>query len=195
MPPDTKEYSVIIQEVFDRHGIEARTCGSETNPRVTRIFIELFGKTKIRQIANLDEEIALALSVKGIRVYRNLNRLSIEIRNENVPVIKLEDLLENITLPKDGGIFAVCGIDLDGQGLVLRLNSSEVAHVLISGTTGSGKTVLARSLVKSACLLNEVELLIIDPKGSDFECLDEYTKFKRATTYDVAFERLQWKVS
>lgn len=195
MPVDTKEYTAIIQEVFFKHDIEARVTGSESNPRITRVFINLDGKTKIKQISNLDEEISLALSVNGIRVSRNLGKLSIEIRNSDVPNIYLDEVIKSVDFPKDGGVFGLCGMDLDGQALALRLNSSEVAHVLICGTTGSGKTELAKSLVKSVCLLNDnVELLIVDPKGNDFKSLDNYCKFKRATTYDVAYERLEWLV-
>lgn len=140
MPVDTKEYTAIIQEVFFKHDIEARVTGSESNPRITRVFINLDGKTKIKQISNLDEEISLALSVNGIRVSRNLGKLSIEIRNSDVPNIYLDEVIKSVDFPKDGGVFGLCGMDLDGQALALRLNSSEVAHVLICGTTGSGKT-------------------------------------------------------
>lgn len=197
MPTDNLDYCLVsIQNCFDTHDIQARVVGGESNARLNRVFLALNGKTKIRQISNLAEEISLALGVKGIRVNRNLDRLSIEIRNEKVPVIHLDDLIEQAQFPKDGGVFAICGIDMDGQLLALRLNSSDIAHVLICGTTGSGKTELAKSLVKSACKINnDIKLIVVDPKGSEFKCLDEYCLFKRATDYETAEQRLEWLVS
>jgi S-DNA-T family DNA segregation ATPase FtsK/SpoIIIE len=128
--------------------------------------------TKISRIASLSEEIALHLGVSSIRIARQGPKLHIEIPRPDPQTIRLLQLTDQLNdVPRQT---AVLGIDETGLPLLLRLSSPEVAHVLIAGTTGSGKTALAKTIAVSLAMTNrlgEVQMLIIDPKRSGFSTL------------------------
>ncbi|HSR30518.1 MAG TPA: FtsK/SpoIIIE domain-containing protein, partial [Anaerolineae bacterium] len=111
------------------------------------------------------------------RVYRHQGQVEVEVPRPQGKVVPLLPLCQRLashgpnrqlTVPP---ITAVLGLDHEGIPLLLRLPSPTVAHVLIAGTTGSGKTALARSIVASLALHNSqraLQLVLIDPKGRGF---------------------------
>jgi S-DNA-T family DNA segregation ATPase FtsK/SpoIIIE len=93
----------------------------------------------------------------------------------------------------------VLGLEQNGTPLLLRLPAPNVAHVLVVGTTGSGKTALARSLLVSLAMYNrqsQVQLVLLDPKGRGFGPLQRlpHTLGSVASTPAEATERLRWLV-
>jgi S-DNA-T family DNA segregation ATPase FtsK/SpoIIIE len=95
--------------------------------------------------------------------------VQIEVPRSDAQTVKLLPLCRELDdIPRQS---AILGLDEDGLPLLLRLSSPEVAHVLVAGTTGSGKTVLARSMALSLAMhnrLGDVQMLFIDPKGTGF---------------------------
>jgi S-DNA-T family DNA segregation ATPase FtsK/SpoIIIE len=123
-------------------------------------------------MVRLSEEIALRLGSAGVRVRRQGSTVRVEVPREDGEMVRLLPLASRLgEIPRQA---AVLGLDEEGVPLLLRLPSPEVGHVLVSGTTGSGKTALARSMVLSLALHNrqgEVQLVVIDPKGRGYESL------------------------
>ena len=125
--------------------------------------------TKISRINALSEEIALHLGTQSVRVARQGPSVQIEVPRTDAQNVRLLQLSQQLTeIPRQS---AILGLDESGLPLILRLSSPEVTHVLIAGTTGSGKTALARSMALSLAMhnrLGEVQMLFIDPKRNGF---------------------------
>ncbi len=121
---------------------------------------------KLNKVNSLAEEIAFSLGARGARVYREGGVLHVEVPRETSRTVALQTLCARLnTVPP---FCAVLGVDEGGTPLLLRLDSPDVAHVLLAGTTGSGKTALARTLLLSLAMHNHaghLQLALIDPKG------------------------------
>jgi S-DNA-T family DNA segregation ATPase FtsK/SpoIIIE len=117
----------------------------------------------------LSEEVALRLNASDVRVSRQGAAVKIEVPRDDAQTVRLLQLSRQLEeIPRQA---AILGLDEAGLPLLLRLSSPEVAHVLIAGTTGSGKTVLARSMALSLAMhnrLGEIQMVFIDPKGTGF---------------------------
>jgi DNA segregation ATPase FtsK/SpoIIIE, S-DNA-T family len=166
-----------IELVLASHKVPARVTGGTVTPRLIRYHLSTPLGVKVRQVEGLSEEIALSLGAPTCRVYRHQGQVEVEVpraQGQTVPLLPLCRRLAQegphgpATVPP---VTAVLGLDHEGTPLLLRLPSPNVAHVLIAGTTGSGKTALARSLVASLALHNHprtLQLLLVDPKGRGF---------------------------
>jgi S-DNA-T family DNA segregation ATPase FtsK/SpoIIIE len=160
-----------IELVLASHKVPARVTGGTVTPRFVRFQILTPLGVKVRQVAGLAEEIALSLNAPHCRVYRQEGQVQVEVPRPNGRAVGLLDLCRRLAAQQPQGlppVTAVLGLDQEGAPLLLRLPSPDVAHLLIAGTTGSGKTALVRSMVASLALLNPqrtLQLVLIDPKG------------------------------
>ncbi len=159
-----------IEMVLTSHRVPGRVTGGVVTPRWVsyRVIPEI--STKISRVVNLSEEFALRLGAQRVRISRQGHMLQVDVPREDGQVVRLMDLCRRVKeVPKQS---AILGMDETGVPLLLRLPSPEVAHVLIAGTTGSGKTALARSMALSLAMhnrLGEVQMIFIDPKGNGFD--------------------------
>lgn len=158
-----------IEQVLAGHRLTVRVAGGTVTPRWIHYQLNPDFSTKVSRISALSEEIALHLGAPCVRIAREGGTVKIEVPRvdaETVHLLQLCAQLDNI--PRQS---AILGLDNAGLPLLLRLSSPEVAHVLIAGTTGSGKTALARSMALSLAMYNrlgEVQMLFIDPKRTGF---------------------------
>ena len=158
-----------IEAVLASHKVTGRVWGGTVTPRFIRFQVTTGFGTKVSKVSQLSEEIALSLGVASTRVYRQNGAIHVEIPREQAAPVRFTPLLERLaSVPP---VTAVLGVDENGTPLLLRLSSPDVVHVLVAGTTGSGKTALARTLLVSLALFNRqgaVQLVLIDPKGRGF---------------------------
>jgi S-DNA-T family DNA segregation ATPase FtsK/SpoIIIE len=155
-----------IDMIFAAHKVGARVWGGAVAPRCVTFDVSAGWDTRVRQVANLAEEIALALGAPGCRVYRQGAAIKIEVPQSSGSRVGLLDLCRQAR--QAPAVSAVLGVGRDGRPLLARLASPDVVHVLVSGTTGSGKTEALRAIVASLAVLNRqsvCQLLLIDPKG------------------------------
>lgn len=155
-----------IEAVLASHRIPGRVWGGIVLPRVVRFELTTGMGTRVRQISNLAEEIAMALGVRSARVYRSGGTIQVEIPRERPAPVELLPLCQR--LARIPPMTAVLGLDESGVPLLLHLPSPDVVHILIVGTSGSGKTALMRSLLLSLALHNpqgRLQLVLLDPKG------------------------------
>ena len=162
-----------IEQILSAHRVPGRVLGGVVTPRWIRFEIVPALGARVNNIARLSEELALWLGSRGVRVHRDGGRIHIEVPREEAEMVQLLPLMARLgEIPRQT---AVLGLDEAGIPLLLRLPSPDVCHVLVAGTTGSGKTALVRSMVLSLALnnrLGELQIVIIDPKGRGYNALE-----------------------
>lgn len=188
-----------IEAVLARHKVKGRVEGGTVTPRFIRFQLATQLGTKVNKVASLAEEFALALQTRETRVYREDGDINVEVPLPRADPVRLLPLCQRlVTIPP---VTAVLGLEGNGTPLLLRLNSPDVSHLLVAGTTGSGKTALARTLLTSLTMYNrqgELQLILIDPKGGrGFGPLTKlpHVLGKMATTVPEAVARLEWLVN
>ncbi|MEM7343105.1 MAG: DNA translocase FtsK [Chloroflexota bacterium] len=158
-----------IEMVLASHRVPGKVLGGTVTPRWVRYQILPDVTTKVARIVALSEEIALRLGAQSVRIARQGPTVQVEVPRADAQTVHLLQLCRRVDeLPRQS---AILGLDEAGLPLLLRLSSPEVAHVLVAGTTGSGKTALARSMALSLAIhnrLGEVQMLFIDPKDNGF---------------------------
>lgn len=188
-----------IEHVLAHHKMGGRVQGGTVTPRFVQFKLAPQLGTRVSRVAALAEEIALALGAREARVYRSGSRIHVEVPREEAEPVRLMPLVQQISTPP--AATALLGVDERGTPLLLRLPSPDVAHVLVAGTTGSGKTALARTMLVSLALFNQqrkVQIVLIDPKqGRGFGLLAGLPHILGgvAGNAEEAIGRLSWLVS
>ena len=176
-----------IEMVLASHKVPSHVCGGTVTPRFVRFELLPVVGTKVSRIKGLAEEIALSLGIASCRVSRQNGKINVEIPRESPHTVALLTLCRR--LAEIPSCTAVLGLDEEGTPLLLRLPSADVAHVLIAGRTGSGKTELARAMIASLAMYNrlgEVQLVLIDPKGRGFTPFASLPHLLYSVVEDVA---------
>ncbi|MFN3763010.1 MAG: DNA translocase FtsK, partial [Anaerolineae bacterium] len=141
-----------IEAVLAHHKIPARVTGGTVTPRWIRFQVAPALGARIGAITGLAEELAAALDAPTVRVARQGATIAVEVPREDPHPVRLRPLLEGLhNVPP---VTAVLGIADDGVPLLIRLPSPDVAHILVAGTTGSGKTALLRAIILSLAYFN-----------------------------------------
>ena len=155
-----------VEAVLASHHAPARVTGGIVTPRLIRFQLSPAPGVRVRRLMGLAEELAMALEAPACRITRNGGTLAVELPRPDPAPVSLLSLCRR--LARIPSCAAVLGLDEEGTPLLLALSSPDVAHVLIAGATGSGKTVLLRSILASLAIhnhLGEVQFILIDPKG------------------------------
>lgn len=161
-----------IEMVLASHRVPVRVDGGAVLPRWLRFNLTPAPQTRIRNVRNLAEELALALGADDVRVARDGHHLTLEIPRDDSEAVELLPMMEK--LPRTAPMTACLGLAENGHPLLIRLSSPDVAHVLVAGTTGSGKTALMRSMLLSLAVANpqrKLQMVLIDPKARGFRPL------------------------
>ena len=158
-----------LENALRSFGISSAIVGVIRGPTVTRYDIELEQGVKLSRVTNLAGDLALALGVVNVRIAPIPDKIStvgIEVPNKLVSTVYLRDILDTpkFANAKSKISFAL-GKDISGEGIIG--NIAKLPHLLIAGTTGSGKSVCMNSLILSLLFKarpDEVKLIMIDPK-------------------------------
>jgi S-DNA-T family DNA segregation ATPase FtsK/SpoIIIE len=164
-----------IEMVLHEHKAPARVTGGHVTPRWVQFLLQANPGVKISRVESLSREIAVALGAPSARVTTQGKALCIEVPRSDPQQLKLFSLCARIPPSRIPFGTAVLGLADDGAPLLIRLPSPEVAHVLIAGTTGSGKTALMQTVIMSLALLHQrrqMQFVLIDPKGRAFEAME-----------------------
>jgi S-DNA-T family DNA segregation ATPase FtsK/SpoIIIE len=166
-----------IETILAAHHAPARVWGGRLTPRTVQFHLAPSATTKLNKLEALTEEVALALGVRSVRLTRTNGTLSIEVPRSDSRLVTLSEL--NQQLANDDSIHhalaiagtTILGLDAEGVPLLLRLSSPDVAHCLVAGTTGSGKTELTRTMIASLVMHQkprDLQIAIFDPKAHSF---------------------------
>ena len=158
-----------LENTIKSFGVSARIVDTTRGPTVTRYDLELDQGVKLSRLTNLAGDIALALGVVSVRIAPIPDKIStvgIEVPNKIISTVYLRDIIDSprFASSKSKLSFAI-GKDIAGQAVVG--NIAKLPHLLIAGTTGSGKSVCMNSLIISLLYKSdpdEVKLIMIDPK-------------------------------
>lgn len=186
-----------IEEVLARHKVGGRVRGGVVTPRFVQFQVAAAIGTKVKQIAGLAEEIAMALGKQEARIYRKGGVINVEVPRTKPEPVRLLKLCNRLQSPPPNT--ALLGVEENGTPLMVRLTAPEVAHILIAGTTGSGKTALARTLLTTLAMHNRPEhmqLVLIDPKGRGFGPLHRFPHILGQVVVEIeaAMQQLAWVV-
>jgi S-DNA-T family DNA segregation ATPase FtsK/SpoIIIE len=179
-----------IEAVLTVHKVPARVTGGTVTPRWVRFQVLPAVGAKISKIKGLSEELAAALDAPSCRVSRRGAAVAVEVPRDDPQPVRLLPLCRQLD-DDEGGIppvTAVLGLAEDGAPLLIRLPSPDVAHVLVAGTTGSGKTVLLQTMILSLAMDNRprhLSLVLIDPKGHAFDLFGGLPHLARPVIWEV----------
>ena len=158
-----------LNDTLVSFGIDAHIINVIRGPSVTRYELELDRGVKLSKLTNLADDIALALGASGVRISAIPDKISvvgIEVPNKLVATVSIRDVIESVEFGKSRSriSFAV-GKDIGGNCIIGDI--AKLPHMLIAGTTGSGKSVCMNSLIISLLYKakpEEVRLIMVDPK-------------------------------
>ncbi|MFA4967835.1 MAG: DNA translocase FtsK 4TM domain-containing protein [Candidatus Margulisiibacteriota bacterium] len=159
----------LLEEALGSFGVEARVVSVNQGPAVTRYELQPGPGVKVSRIANLADDIALNLAAQGVRIEAPVpgkSVVGIEVPNTIVTPVRLKEIVRTNEFQKSSSkLFVALGKDLAGMPIYGDL--AKMPHLLIAGTTGSGKSVCVNSLIISILLRakpDEVKFIMIDPK-------------------------------
>jgi len=162
----------LVEDVLTAHRAPSRVTGGTVGPRLIRFFVDPEPRVRVSAIRRLTEDLALALRVSSLKIDQGREGLVVSFPNPKARAVSLLDLLPVVEPLPD--FAALLGLTEDGAPLLARLSSPQVAHILIAGTTGSGKSVLLRTIALSLTLAHHpraLRLICLDPKGRAFRPL------------------------
>lgn len=158
-----------LEEVMRSFGIEAKVIHISRGSTVTRYELQPHSGVKVSRIKNLSDDIALNLAAPGIRIEAPIPgkaAIGIEIPNEEVQTVYLRDLVETDVFLNHKSALAFClGEDISGETIVADI--AKMPHLLIAGSTGSGKSVCINCMITSILYKaspDDVRMIMIDPK-------------------------------
>ena len=158
-----------LERVLADFQITGKVVEIHEGPAVTQFEVEIKAGTKVSRITSINKEIALALAAKDIRIQAPIpgkSTVGIEIPNRQIMAVPIREVLESIPENmKDSKILVALGKDIMGRTCCADL--SKMPHLLVAGSTGSGKSVCINSFIASILLKrrpDEVKLVLVDPK-------------------------------
>jgi S-DNA-T family DNA segregation ATPase FtsK/SpoIIIE len=188
-----------LEALLEEFGIQAEVVNAEPGPAITMYELQLAAGVKVNQISNLANDIARALGSGMVRVVAPLagkNTIGIEVPNSQREIVRIRDLIQK------GGASAMrmqiplfLGKGSSGEVLVSDLGA--MPHLLIAGTTGSGKSVCINSIITSILMTrrpDEVKLILIDPKMVEMAAFESIPHLMCPTVTEMrrAEQILQW---
>jgi S-DNA-T family DNA segregation ATPase FtsK/SpoIIIE len=158
-----------LEETLGNFGVSAKVSQVSVGPTITRYELSLSPGVKVSKIVNLSDDISLSLASAGIRIEAPIpgkSAVGIEVPNKDITMVYLREVLESEEYKnKKSKLAFAIGKDVAGANIVTDLAS--MPHLLIAGSTGSGKSVCINTLIASILYKatpEEVKLLMIDPK-------------------------------
>ena len=171
---DVVEKSKILQSTFNNFGIEVKIVKAIVGPSITQFQILPTPGTKVSKIVNLSNDIALNLAAKDVRIEAPIpgkSLIGIEIPNTINELVTMKEVFVN---DEDNSPLSVAlGKDVSGESIFTRIDKTP--HLLIAGSTGSGKSVCVNTIITSILLKNKpdkVKLIMIDPKMVELSIYD-----------------------
>jgi len=166
---DLQSTASALQQTLQDFNINAEVVGWIAGPTVTLFKVDLPAGVRVSRVTALNDDIALALATTGVRIFAPIpgtNYVGIEVPNRQRQNVLLGDVLPDA---KPGPLQIAIGKDVEGNSIISDL--AKMPHLLIGGTTGSGKSVSINAMIMSILMRAtpaEVRFILIDPKRVEF---------------------------
>ncbi len=170
---ELKEKADTLIATLKSFGVAAKIVAIQRGPRVTRYEIQPAAGVKVSKITNLSDDIALNLAAAGVRIEAPIPgkaAIGIEIPNTNQDTVSIREVIESREF-KDAKSKLAFSVGKDIAGNIIVGDIAKMPHMIIAGTTGSGKSVCTNSIIMSLLYRanpDEVKLILIDPKMVEF---------------------------
>ena len=196
------EMALKLETILAEFGVNATVIDKQAGPSVTRFELQPELGTRVNKITSLADDLRLNLAVEDIRIEAPIPgraAVGIEIPNSSSQSVMLRDLIESEELKNEKSKIAIAaGIDVSGNVVVADID--KMPHVLIAGTTGSGKSVFTKSLLMTILYRakpEEVGIIIIDPKKVEFNDFSGIPHMMKDVVTDAgqAVSTLRWAVN
>lgn len=158
----------ILEKTFDSFGVDATVEDYYVGPAITKFEIKLAVGVKVSKIVNLADDLALALAAKDVRIEAPIpgkSLIGIEVPNQSVSMVGFRDVIAEQPAHPGKKLQVPLGKDISGN--VIMCDLAKMPHLLIAGSTGSGKSVCINDIITSLLMQakpNEVKFMMVDPK-------------------------------
>ena len=196
-----KTLSKLVEIKLEDYGVRASVVAVHQGPVITRFELEPEAGVKAGKITNLSKDLARALSVTNVRVVEVIpgkNVIGIEIPNENKQIVRLSEILKSSLFDSYPSKLTIgLGKDISGEPMMADL--AKMPHLLVAGTTGSGKSVAINSMILSLIYKSSpehVRMIMIDPKMLELGIYDGIPHLLTpvVTDMNLAANALMWSV-
>jgi S-DNA-T family DNA segregation ATPase FtsK/SpoIIIE len=181
-----REVAVLLEKAFLDYGVNVKVVGIHTGPVITQYEIALETGLRLNKVTNLADDLALNLRVPTVRIVAPLpgrNTVGIEVPNEIRQTVQLKELVAALaSTPKVSKYKLPLFIGKDVEGRPLAYDLATMPHLLIAGSTGTGKSVCLNTIIVSLLLTrrpDECRMILIDPKKVE---LSDYAKIPHLMT-------------
>lgn len=167
----------ILEETFKSFGIQATVESAVVGPSVSKYEIKPATGVKVSRILNLTDDLALALAAKDVRIEAPIpgkSLVGIEIPNSEVATVGFREMWENSQTNPENLLEVPLGKAVDGS--IKTFNLAKMPHLLVAGSTGSGKSVAVNGIITSIlmkALPSQVKLLMVDPKMVELDVYND----------------------
>jgi S-DNA-T family DNA segregation ATPase FtsK/SpoIIIE len=164
-----RDRAALLEKTFSDFGLSVRVVGINTGPVITQFEVALQTGLRVHKVTRLTDDIALNLSVPSVRILAPIpgkNTVGIEIPNENRANVHLKDVILASTA-KLAKFRLPLFLGSDGEGRPLVYDLADMPHLLIAGSTGTGKSVCVNAIVLSMLMTrrpDDLKMIMIDPK-------------------------------
>jgi len=159
----------ILERSLKDFDLEGKVVEVHVGPTVTQYEMEVKAGTKLSRILSIQKELALALAAKDVRIEAPIpgkNTIGIEVPNKVNIMVSVKEIVESMPKSMDNSkLLVVLGRNIMGRPMYMEINKTP--HLLVAGTTGSGKSVCVNSIIVSLLMRtrpDEVKLMLVDPK-------------------------------
>lgn len=175
--PRSEDKSQALLDALDAFGVKAKLLQIVRGPTVTRYELLPARGVKVSKFTSLTNDIALALASTAVRIEAPIpgkSAIGIEIPNEITDLVVIKDILRDTTFTDSKGLTVALGKDLSGRPVVTDLQ--KMPHLLVAGTTGSGKSVCVNGLILSLLYRftpDQLQLMMVDPKQVELSVYED----------------------